>query len=377
MEGDNSRIGFVAEASVFERYAAAAQNREEALCCPTQYDPKLLEVIPDEVLQKDYGCGNPTGYVQPGETVVDLGSGAGKLCFIAAQLVGPAGHVIGIDANPHMLAVARRNAPIVAERLGYANVTFRCGLIQNLRLDLELLEERLSRQPIRNSSDYLRLRQWEEELAAQQPLLADASVDCVLSNCVLNLVRHSDRPQLFAEIFRVLRPGGRVAISDIVSDRNVPPSLQADPQLWSGCISGAFREDRFLDAFTNAGFVGAYIAQRQSEPWKIVDGIAFRSVTIVAHKPTATRGQRAATVIYRGPFRAVEDDLGQRFERGRPADVDTQTWELIQRSMCREMFSCNEPATNGTFPKAQVGQGPAADPLEKKPSCCRPDGSCC
>jgi len=115
------------EASVKRRYSAAAQASELALCCPVEYDRRYIDGIPAEVIEKDYGCGNPSAYIAPGETVLDLGSGAGKICFIAAQVVGPKGRVIGVDMTDEMLAVARRSAPIVGERLGYLNVEFRKG----------------------------------------------------------------------------------------------------------------------------------------------------------------------------------------------------------------------------------------------------------
>src|SRR5216684_2649212 len=102
------------EAAVRERYEKAARAREKQLCCPAPYDPKYLEVIPLEVLEKDYGCGDPTRYVRPRDTVLDLGSGAGKICFIAAQIAGPQGRVIGVDFNLEMLALARKYQPVVA-----------------------------------------------------------------------------------------------------------------------------------------------------------------------------------------------------------------------------------------------------------------------
>ena len=124
------------ESAVQARYAAAARRPEAALCCPVSYNQDFLKIIPQEVIAKDYGCGDPSKHVRPGETVLDLGSGAGKICFIAAQVIGPTGRVIGIDMTDEMLAVARRNAPIVAERLGYANVEFRKGRIQDLALEI-------------------------------------------------------------------------------------------------------------------------------------------------------------------------------------------------------------------------------------------------
>src|SRR5919198_1935438 len=115
------------ETVVRQRYAAGAKERADKLCCPVDYESEYLKAIPREVIDRDYGCGDPTRYLREGEVVVDLGSGTGKICFIAAQIVGPKGKVIGIDMTDEMLAMARRNARIVAERIGYANVDFRKG----------------------------------------------------------------------------------------------------------------------------------------------------------------------------------------------------------------------------------------------------------
>ncbi len=188
----------VAEASVYRRYAAAANEREAALCCPIEYAADFLSVIPDEVIERDYGCGDPTPYVKSGDTVLDLGSGGGKLCFIAAQVVGAEGRIIGVDCNREMLALAKKHAPTVADRIGHANVEFRYGMIQDLRLDLALLEEELANHPVRSSEDFLRLRHLQETLRQDHPLIEDDSVDCVVSNCVLNLVRQEDRKTLFS-----------------------------------------------------------------------------------------------------------------------------------------------------------------------------------
>src|SRR5215468_10569864 len=131
------------ESIVRQRYAAGAKERADKLCCPIDYEPEYLKVIPQEVIDRDYGCGDPSRYLREGETVLDLGSGTGKICFIAAQIVGPKGKVIGVDMTDEMLEVARRNAPVVAERIGYANVEFRKGRIQDLALDAELLDRQL------------------------------------------------------------------------------------------------------------------------------------------------------------------------------------------------------------------------------------------
>jgi len=174
------------EDTVKQRYAAASQVREPALCCAVEYNAKYLDAIPAEVIQKDYGCGDPSRYLHSGETVLDLGSGAGKICFIAAQMVGSTGRVIGVDMTNEMLAVARRNAPLVAERLGYANVEFRKGRIQDLGLDLEALDRELKAHTVSDSASFLAANELAEKLRSNQPLFADDSVDVVLSNCVLN-----------------------------------------------------------------------------------------------------------------------------------------------------------------------------------------------
>src|SRR5207253_8869771 len=181
-------------------------------------------------------------------SVLDRGYGTGKISFSAAQIVGPKGKVIGIAMTDEMLDVARRNAPLVAERIGYANVEFRKGRIQDLALDLELLDRQLKRNPITDAASFITADELAEELRFKHPLIATDSVDVVVSSCVLNLVEPKSKRQLFDEIFRVLKKGGRAVISDIVSDKEVPEEMQNDPELWSGCISGALTEERFLAA---------------------------------------------------------------------------------------------------------------------------------
>jgi SAM-dependent methyltransferase len=332
------------EASVYQRYANAALQVEPALCCPVQYSADFISAIPTEILERDYGCGDPTPYVGEGEAVLDLGSGGGKLCYILAQVVGPKGRVLGVDCNHEMLALARRYRKVVAERIGFDNVDFRYGLIQDLRLDLELLGEELASQPVSNPDDWLALRQIEERLRRERPMIADESIDCVVSNCVLNLVRPQDRRQLFGELFRVLRRNGRVAISDIVADEDIPDYLQRDQTLWSGCISGAFREDRFLEAFEEAGFHGIHVAKRQREPWQTIEGIEFRSVTAVAYKgKQGPCWERNQAVLYRGPFKKVEDDDGHQYIRGARMAVCDKTFQLLQRAPYTEHFIPVEP----------------------------------
>lgn len=318
------------ELAVRERYAAAAQAREAALCCPVAYDPQYLKVIPEEVLERDYGCGDPSRYVHEGDVVLDLGSGGGKICFIAAQLAGPKGRVIGVDVNEEMLALARRAAPVVAERLGFANVELRRGRIQDLALDLDRLDTWLGRNPVKSSADLTAFDAEQARLRREAPLVVDESVDLVVSNCVLNLVREGDRQQLVREIFRVLKVGGRIAISDIVSDEPIPQHLKDDPTLWSGCISGAFHELALLRALEAAGFHGIALDDWQPEPFAVVEGIELRSVTVTAHKGKQGPCYEAnQAVIYAGPWRRVEDDDGHVLERGVRSAVCAKTFRLL------------------------------------------------
>ncbi len=322
-------------AAVRDRYSAAAQDRTADLCCAVSYDPKYLAAIPEEVLERDYGCGDPSKDVRPGDVVLDLGSGGGKICFIAAQVVGPAGRVIGVDCNDDMLALARHSQSDVAQRIGYSNVEFHKGQIQDLKLDLDQLEAHLRGHPVSTSSDWLKVYERAGELRRTQPMIVDESVDVVVSNCVLNLVDSADRRQLFSEIYRVLKPGGRAVISDIVSDRDVPTDLQNDPELWSGCLSGAFREELFLAAFEAANFGGLEILERQAEPWRVVEGIEFRSLTVRAHKllgSGAPDDAGAIAVTYRGPWKSVCDDAGQTFPRGHRVEVGRAAAGVLQRS---------------------------------------------
>lgn len=332
------------ESSVKQRYAGAAQAREPALCCPVDYDRRYLEVIPAEVIERDYGCGDPSKHVREGETVLDLGSGTGKICFIASQVVGPNGRVIGVDMTDEMLEVARRNAPVVAERIGFSNVEFRKGRIQDLALDLEALDAELKQQPITDVASYLAVDSLAEELRVTKPLVASDSIDVVVSNCVLNLVEPGSKKQLFAEIFRVLRKGGRAVISDIVADEEVPEQLQNDPTLWSGCISGAMTEEGFFQAFVDAGFFGIEILKFDSEPWQTVEGIEFRSVTVQAFKgKQGACFERNQAVIYKGPFRDVSDDDGHRYLRGVRHAVCDKTFNLLRNGPYAANFEFVEP----------------------------------
>lgn len=181
------------------------------------YGRAELATVPEEA-DLGLGCGNPTALagLQAGETIVDLGSGGGIDCFLAARRVGPSGRVIGVDMTPEMIDRARA----AAARGEYGNVEFRLGEIESL--------------PV-----------------------ADGIADAVISNCVVNL--SPDKPQVFREAFRVLKPGGRLLVSDIVLRGELPEQLRKSVELWAGCLAGAMQEKDYLDAIRAAGFTGAEV----------------------------------------------------------------------------------------------------------------------
>ncbi len=195
--------------------------------------------LPATVTDIAFGCGNPTAIatLQPGETVLDLGSGGGIDCFLAAKMVGHQGRVLGVDMTPEMIALARKNAVTV----GAENVEFRLGEIENLPVEA-------------------------------------SSVDVIISNCVVNL--SPDKQQVFRDAFRVLRPGGRLQVSDIVWTKPVPADIEGDMDQWSACVGGAIEERAYLDAIAAAGFTDITSVATEYDGAR---GLA--SANIVAFKP--------------------------------------------------------------------------------------------
>ena len=321
------------EQAVRDRYSAASQQAESALCCPVDYQPQFLDVLPAELIERDYGCGDPSRYVYPGETVLDLGSGGGKICYIAAQVVGESGKVIGVDMNDDMLALARKYQQPIGNKLGFHNVQFHKARIQDLALDVEKFEQYLQAHPVSSSDQWWATQAEADGWRREQPMIANDSIDVIVSNCVLNLVTTADRQQLFSEMMRVLRRGGRAIISDIVSDEPVPDRRKRDATLWSGCISGAFVEDELLAAFSQAGFYGMEMVARQEEPWTVLEGIEFRSVTIRAFKgKEGPCWDHHQAVIYRGPWKSVQDDDGHTLRRGERTAVCGKTFDIYTRA---------------------------------------------
>jgi arsenite methyltransferase len=232
---------------VRDRYARAA-NTKTSCCAPVSspcgcgqpdlspgkssqmvgYSPEELAAIPEDA-NLGLGCGNPAALagLKAGETVLDLGSGAGIDCFLAAKKVGTSGRVIGVDMTPEMLDRARENA----RKNGITGVEFRLGEIENL--------------PV-----------------------ADNSVDVILSNCVINL--STDKPRVFREAFRVLRPGGRILVSDLALKKPLPQAIRESIEAYVACIAGALVKDDYLDAIREAGFKDVAVESEKVFPAELV-----------------------------------------------------------------------------------------------------------
>jgi len=244
--------------AVKARYSQIAERREQSCCsscgcgisplAQTEaigYSREDLGCIPEEALM-GLGCGNPTAIAElkPGETVLDLGSGAGIDAFLAASKVGPNGSVIGVDMTKEMID----KAADIAKYNGYTNVDFRLGEIERLPVD-------------------------------------DSSVDVVMSNCVINLA--PDKAKVFREAYRVLRPGGRLSISDIVADRALSDEMRSDFDAWAGCIAGALEQQQYLRVIKEAGFTDLQVLS--SREFYVEDSnndemAKLSSITIRAYK---------------------------------------------------------------------------------------------
>jgi len=224
--------------AVRERYARAAAGAAGSCCGGASLTFHDGRAVPDDIAGASLGCGAPidAAGLRRGETVVDLGSGAGLDIFLAADRVGPDGRAIGVDMTPEMIAKARANA----ERLAVSNAEFRLGEIEHL------------------------------------PLAAETA-DVIISNCVINLL--PDKRPAFTEAFRVLRPGGRLLVSDIVSTEPLPAWMKTAEQ-WTACIGGAIPVDEYLDAIRQAGFTRVEVLSK-----RVYAPMLF-SATVRASKPT-------------------------------------------------------------------------------------------
>ncbi len=298
------------EEFVSEFYGKTVQKTEDLIydaCCVAEYDLALLGPITNEVKERRYGCGSPIPHELGGRTVLDLGSGAGIDCFIAAQLVGPRGRVIGVDMTDEQLDIARRNVAPIMANIGYAepNVSFLKGRIEEIPVE-------------------------------------SGTVDVVISNCVINL--SNNKEQVFREIHRILKPGGEFFISDIIADRRIPERLKADERLYSECLSGAAYFGDLKRIMRRAGFED--VRTVSNRPLNdIIEGIRFSAANLRGFKidledQCEDYGQVA---VYRGTIPNKEDvfelDLGHAFRAGVPMRVCKNTADMITQSRYARHFA--------------------------------------
>jgi len=232
--------------TVQDYYAERAETSNS--CCDSKelYSSELLSILPEDVANFTLGCGNPVtaAELQTGEVVLDLGSGGGLDCFISAKFVGESGYIIGVDMTPEMLERASRTA----KKLEMDNVEFRHGYLEALPVE-------------------------------------DNSVDVVISNCVINL--SPDKGQVFAEIFRTLTPGGRLSVSDIVSNGKIPDEILQMKDSWSSCAAGALSVEEYINGLANTGFIEIEVKAKddQGNPNDILPDTPLFSALITAKKP--------------------------------------------------------------------------------------------
>lgn len=319
-------------------------------CCPSESMPpalrKLLADIHPEINERFYGCGSPLPPALKGKTVLDLGCGTGRDVYLLSRMVGEQGKVIGVDMTAEQLAVGQRHQTWQAERYGYAqsNVTFVEGTIE--RLD--------------------------------QCGVEDASIDVVVSNCVLNLSPEKDK--VFAEIFRVLKPGGELYFSDVFADRRIPAELRSDPVLLGECLSGALYIEDFRRVLDRIGCADARCVSQAPIPLldpeieARIGMVGFRSMTMRAFKLDLEDrcedfGQIAT---YRGnlpglPHAFILDDH-HRFETGRPMRVCGNTFDMLASTRYAAHFELHgdKRAHYGIFDCVS----PSADISSTAASCC-------
>jgi MoaA/NifB/PqqE/SkfB family radical SAM enzyme/SAM-dependent methyltransferase len=298
----------------FYGQAALAANKD--IINPLAPAQDQADFIPENSRKRSYGCGSPVtdAAPQPGETLVDLGSGSGVECFMAAAAVGAQGQVFGIDMTTEMLRLAMTSKEEVIARLGYDNVEFRQGFLEQIPLEA-------------------------------------ACADIVISNCVINL--SSDKRQTYREIFRVLKPGGRMVISDIITDTVIPPNIKNNVLYRGECLGGAMQQEELVAMLEASGFVAIRLVKRF--PYRQVEGMDFFSLTYQAQRPEQKDGADANDVgysssvhgtsdiqlstaagrscVYRGPYGAVFTESGILLVKGRRTEIPDADVALLDDSV--------------------------------------------
>ncbi len=326
-----------------------SSDLKTSACCtdsiPEQHKP-LLANVESEILERSYGCGSPIPELLDGCTVLDLGCGTGRDVYLAAQLVGEQGCVIGIDMTEAQLDVARKHIEAHRARFGHAqsNADFRLGTIENLQ-----------------SAD-----------------IKDDSIDVVISNCVVNL--SPDKAAVFREIFRVLKPGGELYFSDVFAQRRVPDALRNHPELHGECLSGALYEEDFRRLMQGAGFLDFRVVESRllsvDDPAlaRLTGNISFFSGTIRAFKLHNAEDRcedygQVATYLGTLPDNShgFALDAGHYFETMRPQRVCGNTASILTQSRFASHFKVTGTHEHhfGLF-NSEIG----GDKPEKLSGCC-------
>ncbi len=338
--------------SVRHYYGEVLQSSNDlktSACCSIDAMPSYLKALlaglHPEVLERFYGCGSPLPPALHGKTVLDLGCGSGRDCYLLSKLVGPNGRVIGVDMTPEQLDVAQRHLQWHAERFGFANVEFLHGHIENLA-----------------------------EIG-----IVDNSIDVVVSNCVINL--SPEKPQVLAEIFRVLKPGGELYFSDVFADRRIPNSLRNDPVLLGECLGGALYWEDFRRILDSLGCPDVRVVKQNPislddpEVTAKIGMVKFNSVTVRAFKlPLEDRcedfGQVASYLgtIHEHPHNFELDDH-HLFETHRPLRVCGNTADMLSGSRYAEHFQILGEKTRH-FGLFDCTPGPQSDATGSNGACC-------
>ncbi len=335
IQADNALLDSVKD--YYGKVLKSSADLKTSACCLNESLPlhvkAALKNVHPEVLERFYGCGSPIPPALEGASVLDLGSGSGRDCYVLSQMVGPRGKVIGVDMTDEQLAVARKHLDWHAEKFAHANVEFRTGYIEDLGT----------------------------------AGIADNSMDLVVSNCVLNLSPNKQR--VFSEIFRVLKPGGELYFSDVFADRRIPKPLAEDPVLLGECLGGALYTEDFRRMLANVGCADARIVVsgplgiNNAEIERMAGHIYFSSSTVRAFKlDLEDRCEDFGQVaIYQGteennPHFFLLDDH-HRFEAGKPMLVCGNTADMITRTRYAKHFQVTERGAH--FGLFDCGPSPA------------------
>lgn len=300
---------------------AKTADLKTGACCTTDalpaYQAEVLREIDDEILSRFYGCGSPLPVALEGRTVLDLGCGTGRDVYMASRLVGEKGFVIGLDMTDEQLEIARRHVEPQTRRFGFEkpNVDFRQGYI--------------------------------EDLATAG--IEDESVDLVISNCVINL--SPDKPRVFSEILRVLKPGGEIFFADVFADRRVPPEVTADPVVYGECLGGALYTEDFRRLMRDLGVLDIRVVARSpiaiddADIQRVVGNIGFESVTYRIFKLPSLEDlceDYGQVAVYRGTIPESPNffdlDDHHRFITGKPMLVCGNSAAMVQETFYAPHF---------------------------------------